>query len=140
MSCVRKLQSSYKPSEEVEVLSKDDYGPTKGSSRLMVNEQPGELNSTNKPSIKVGGQNDSLSAKVGPGDAVGGSKQRKKTSKFHQVRLGDGSMAAPLNLKVSEPDPYPEALDNNLDSSQISTGQLPVRGVWKKGGSKKLFS
>ncbi|KAG8477582.1 hypothetical protein CXB51_030664 [Gossypium anomalum] len=126
MSSVRKFQSSHKPSEEVEVLSKDDYRPAKGNSRLMVNEQPVELNSTNKPSIKVGGQNDSLSAKVGPGDAVGGSKQRKKTSNFHREQLGD----APLNLKVSKPDPDPEALDNNLDTSQISTRELPVRDVW----------
>ncbi|PPR93398.1 hypothetical protein GOBAR_AA27282 [Gossypium barbadense] len=36
MSSVRKLQSSYKPSEEVEVLSKDDYRPAKGNSRLWL--------------------------------------------------------------------------------------------------------
>ncbi|XVF22013.1 hypothetical protein REPUB_Repub12eG0138000 [Reevesia pubescens] len=139
MSSVRKLQSSYNPSEEeAEVLSKDDYRSAKGKTKVMVDEQRLELNSTNKPSIKIGGQNDSLSAKVGSGD--GGSKQRKKTSKFHRVRLGDGSMAALLDLKNSEPGPDPEPLDNKFDGSQNSTGALPARGVWKKGGSTKLFS
>ncbi|KAE8693697.1 Ubiquitin-like superfamily protein [Hibiscus syriacus] len=56
------------------------------------------------------------------------------------LRLGYGSMAALLDPKDSEPNPEPEALDNKLDSSQNSSGALPVRGVWKKGGSKKLFS
>ncbi|XP_039012133.1 uncharacterized protein LOC120141278, partial [Hibiscus syriacus] len=60
--------------------------------------------------------------------------------KLLRVRLGYGSMAALLDPKDSEPNPEPEALDNKLDSSQNSSGALPVRGVWKKGGSKKLFS
>ncbi|OMO64082.1 Zinc finger, C2H2-like protein [Corchorus capsularis] len=135
MSSVRKLQSSYKPSEEeVEVLSKDGYRSSKGKSKVMVEEQQVELNASNQPSIKIGGQNDNLSAKVGSGDGGGGSKQRKKTSKFHRVRLGDGSMAALLDLKYSEPEPDPEPLDNKSDGNQ-----LPVRGVWRKGGSQKLF-
>ncbi|GMJ09245.1 hypothetical protein like AT3G62240 [Hibiscus trionum] len=109
INSVRKLQSSYKPSEEeLEILSKDDYRPAKGNSRLTVNEQQVELNSTDKPSIKIGRQSDPSSAKVGPGDGVG--------------------------------NPEPEALNYKLDSSQSSSGALPVRGVWKKGGSKKLFS
>ncbi|XWS46496.1 hypothetical protein CRYUN_Cryun14cG0072200 [Craigia yunnanensis] len=95
MSSVCKLQSSYKPSEEeVEVLSKDGYCLAKGKSKVMVDVRQVKLNSSNQPSIKIGGKNDSLSAKVGLGDGAGGSKQRKKTSKFHQLRLGDGSMAA----------------------------------------------
>ncbi|XP_039061843.1 E3 ubiquitin-protein ligase HEL2-like isoform X2 [Hibiscus syriacus] len=138
---VSKLKSSYKPYEEgVKILSKDDYRPAKGNSRLSFNEQHVELNSTNKPSIKIGGQNDSSSAKAGPGDGVGSSKQRKKTSKFHRLRLSDGSMAALLDPKDSETDPEPEALDNKPDSSQSSSRAFNVRGVWKKGGSKKLFS
>ncbi|XWS76707.1 hypothetical protein CRYUN_Cryun01aG0200800 [Craigia yunnanensis] len=140
MSSVHKLRSSYKPSEEqAEVLSRDGYRPAKGKSKVMDNEQQVELNSSNHPSTKIGGQNDSISAKVGSEDGGGGSKPRKKTSKFHRVRLGDGSMAALLDLKNSEPDPDPEPLDNKFDGGQNSTGGLPVRGVWKKGGSQKLF-
>ncbi|EOX95399.1 RING/U-box superfamily protein, putative isoform 1 [Theobroma cacao] len=138
VSSVRKLQSSYMPSEEeVEVLSKDGYRPSKGKSKVMVDELRVELNSSNQPSVIIGGQNDSLSVKLGSGDGGGGSKQRKKTSKFHRLRLGDGSMAALLDHKSSEPDPEP--LDKKFDGSQNSTGGLPIRGVWKKGGSQKLF-
>ena len=82
----------------------------------------------------------SLSAKVGLGDGGSGNKQRKKTSKFHRLQLGDGSMAALSDLKNSEPDPDPEPLDNKLDGGKNSIRGLPVRGVWKKGGSQKLFS
>ncbi|MBA0620751.1 hypothetical protein Godav_006436 [Gossypium davidsonii] len=140
LSTVRQLQSSYKPTEEImEVLSKDGYRPSKGKAKVMVEEQLVQLNSSNQPSIRIGGQNESLPVKAGSGDGGGGSKQRKKTSKFHRVRLGDGSMASLLDLKNSEPGPEPEPLDNRFDSSQNSTGALPVRGVWKKGGSKKLF-
>lgn len=139
LSTVRQLQSSHKPTEEiVEVLSKDGYRPSKGKAKVMVEEQQVQLNSSNQPSIRLGGQNESLPVKAGSGDAGGGSKQRKKTSKFHRVRLGDGSMASLLDLKNSESDPEPEPLDNKFDGSQNSTGALPVRGVWKKG-SKKLF-
>lgn len=105
ISNVRKLQSSYKPSEEeAEVLTKDGYRGSRD---------------------KTGSKNDSSSA---------GGKQRKKTSKFHRLRLGDGSMEAILDLRNSEPEPEPEQLGN-----QNSTGALPVRGVWKAGGGQKLF-
>ncbi|KAK8497595.1 hypothetical protein V6N12_037466 [Hibiscus sabdariffa] len=129
LSSVRKLQSSYKPSEEeAEVLSKDGYRPSKGKTKVMVAEQQMPLNSSYQPSIKTGGQNESLHLKVGSGDGRGGSKQRKKTSKFHRARLGDGSMASLLDLKNSEPDSEPETLDNKGDGSQNSTGALPDVG------------
>lgn len=141
MSTVRKLNSSYKPPEEqVEVLSKDGYRrPSSSKSKVMGGIEPQvAMSSSNQSSIRIGGQDDSLSAKVGIGDGVCGSKQRKKTSKFHRLRLGDGSMAALLDQKYnSEPDPDTEALDK--DGGQKSSGGLPVRGVWKKGGSQKLF-
>ncbi|MBA0592535.1 hypothetical protein Gorai_009515 [Gossypium raimondii] len=133
LSTVRQLQSSYKPTEEItEVLSKDGYRRSKGKAKVMVEEQLVQLNSSNQPSIRIGGQNESLPVKAGSGDGGGGSKQRKKTSKFHRVRLGDGSMASLLDLKNSEPDPEPEPLDNKFDSSQNATGALPVRGCRQK--------
>ncbi|KAE8657648.1 autophagy-related protein 8i-like [Hibiscus syriacus] len=124
LSSVRKLQSSYKTSEEeVEVLSKDGYCPSKGKAKVMVEEQRVQLNSSNQPSIKIEGQNESLHVEVGSGDGGGGNKQRKKTSKFHRVRLGDGSMASLLDLKNSEPNPEP--LNDKDDGSQNSNGALP---------------
>ncbi|KAL7200334.1 hypothetical protein ACSBR1_032291 [Camellia fascicularis] len=118
---VRKLQSSYKPSEEevVEVLSKDGYRAAKGK-------------------LKVEGENDYGSVGVGSnqnlGDAGGKSKQRKKTSKFHRVRLGDGSVAALLDLKYSDPDP--DVTEAASDASKNPSEGLPVRGVWQKGGGQ----
>lgn len=134
LSTVRELQSSFKPSEEdKEVLSKDGYRGATGKSKLMVDEQ-------------LRGQNDLTSAGGGSSqtsvDRGGGGKQRKKTSKFHRVRLGDGSMAALLDLKNSDSGPDPEPLDNRLDGNQNPAEGLPVpvRGVWKRGGGHKLFS
>ncbi|KAK9207064.1 hypothetical protein WN943_017348 [Citrus x changshan-huyou] len=134
LSTVRELQSSFKPSEEdEEVLSKDGYRGAKGKSKPMVDEQ-------------LRGQNDLTSAGGGSSqtsvDRGGGGKQRKKTSKFHRVRLGDGSMAALLDLKNSDTGPDPEPLDSRLDGNQNPAEGLPVpvRGVWKRGGGHKLFS
>ncbi|KAJ0112630.1 hypothetical protein Patl1_00810 [Pistacia atlantica] len=130
ISSVRELQSSYKPSEEeVEVLSKDGYRATKGKSKVDVNERD-----QNDLSSAGGGLNQILV------DGGGGNKQRKKTSKFHRVRLGDGSMATLLDLKNSDPNPDSDPLDNRLDGNQNLAEGLPVRGVWRKGGGQKLFS
>ncbi|MBA0560151.1 hypothetical protein Golob_017067 [Gossypium lobatum] len=78
----------------------------------------------------------SRSSQVRPATNVAAETSLGNSNGFPQLSsassAGRWSMAATLNLKVSEPDPDPEALDSNLDSSQISTGQLPVRGVWKK--------
>ncbi|XP_021895940.1 uncharacterized protein LOC110813206 [Carica papaya] len=131
---VRKLQTTYKSSEEeVEVLSKDGYRSSKGKSKATVDEQPREQNLVSQPGAEPGGQNGvSSAAGGGLGEGGGGSKQRKKTSKFQRVRLGDGSMAALLDLKNSDPQ------ENRLNGNQNHNG-LPVRGVWRKGGGQKLF-
>ncbi|KAJ8899018.1 hypothetical protein K2173_008841 [Erythroxylum novogranatense] len=114
LSTVRTLQIHHKPQEvEVEVLSKDGYRGTKGKSSAIVDGQPGW---------------------------GGGSKQKKKTSKFHRVRLGDGSVEAFFNNIDPDPSPGPsdDGLDNNNNNNN-GNGELPVRGVWRKGGNK-LFS
>ncbi|CAH2063110.1 unnamed protein product [Thlaspi arvense] len=107
MDTVRRLQSSQNShEEEEEMISKDKnaYRSDKGKS-------------------KVAGVDSS---------STGGKQQRKKTSKFHRVRLGDGSMAALLDLNKSYDEPEPESKDDN-------SGGVPVRGVWRKGGAR-LFS
>lgn len=115
MDTVRRLQSSQNPQEEEEeeeeALSRDknQYRSDKGKS-------------------KVAGTDSS---------STGSKQQRKKTSKFHRVRLGDGSMAALLNNSNHEPEL--ESKDDNSISNQNQTSGLPVRGVWRKGGAK-LFS
>ncbi|KAE8671244.1 hypothetical protein F3Y22_tig00111983pilonHSYRG00058 [Hibiscus syriacus] len=104
-------------------------------SSVMVEEQRVQLNSSNQPSTKIGGQNESLPVKVGSGDGGGGSKQRRKTSKFHLGRLGDDSMASLLDLKISESDPEP--LENKVDISKNSTRAVPVRGMAHKYTGKE---
>ncbi|KAL1216223.1 hypothetical protein V5N11_018674 [Cardamine amara subsp. amara] len=115
MDTVRRLQSSQKlqEEEEEEVISKDKntYRSDKGKSQ-------------------VAGLDSS---------SAGSKQQRKKTSKFHRVRLGDGSMAALLDLNNSNRGPEPESEDGISNSNHNQTGGLPVRGVWRKGGAK-LFS
>eukprot|EP00257_Ricinus_communis_P014610 XP_015572321.1 uncharacterized protein LOC8265902 [Ricinus communis] len=136
LSTVRTLQTNYKsPEEEVEVLSKDGYRGTKGKAHVMVDERQVELRSQNDATSAGNGSNQNGR------DAGSGNRQRKKTSKFHRVRLGDGSMAALFDLKNSEPDPDPDPnpVDDPSDVNNNPSGGLPVRGVWRKGGGHKLF-
>ncbi|KAK9912651.1 hypothetical protein M0R45_036503 [Rubus argutus] len=143
ISSVRELQSNYRPLEEaVEVLSKDGYRATKGQSKLMINDRQEEFYTPNQPLMQPRGQKDSVPAVSGSnsslGDGGGGSKQRKKTSKFHRVRLGEGSAAALLDLRNS--DPQPDNGRERLDGSSDSAGGLPVHGVWRHKAANKLFS
>ncbi|CAK9145266.1 unnamed protein product [Ilex paraguariensis] len=145
ISTVRKLQSSYQPSDEEEVLSKDGYRAAKGKSKMVVDEPQVEFSSPSQ-TLKLKGQSNSLSVGVVSnqilGDGGGKSKQRKKTSKFHRVRLGDGSVAALLDLKNSDPaDPNPDLEEEvAVDGSKNSTEGLPVHGVWRNGGGQRLLA
>ncbi|XP_050386881.1 uncharacterized protein LOC126803161 isoform X2 [Argentina anserina] len=143
INSVRELQSNNRPSEEaVEVLSKDGYRAAKGKSALMVNEGQKELDPHSQAPIEPRSQKDSVPDLSGTsahlGDGGGGSKQRKKTSKFHRVRLGDGSSAALLDLRNS--DPQPDIGGERIDGSSNSTEGLPVHGVWRHKATNKLFS
>lgn len=131
---VKDLQSSYKPSEdEVEVLFKDGYRASKGKSLGTTLEK--ELNS-HSAALKPKAQNES-SAGGGSSQIVGDghsrNKQKKKTSKFLRVRLGDGSAEALENLSNPNPDPDP-------DLKEMESDGLPVRGVWRNGGGQKLLA
>ncbi|XP_050238796.1 E3 ubiquitin-protein ligase HEL2 [Mercurialis annua] len=136
ISAVRTLQPNYKSSnEDVEVLSKDGYRGTKGKVHVTAGERQVELRSQNDSTSDGSGSNQNVR------DGGGVNKQRKKTSKFQRVRLGDGSMAALLDLKNSGPDPDPDpssAVDRSGGNNNPGEG-LPVRGVWRKGGGHKLF-
>ncbi|CAI0469817.1 unnamed protein product [Linum tenue] len=122
MNTVRTLQSQQqKPVAEelVEVLSKDGYRNSKGKSSSTVD------------NWESGGQQRSTSS----GD---GNMKKKKTSKFHRARLGDGSMEVILGKKNSDHDLGPGLVGEA--SSDDAAGGVPVRGVWRKGGSKNLFT
>ncbi|KAL2556466.1 RING/U-box superfamily protein [Forsythia ovata] len=141
VSTVKDLQLSYKPSEEdVEVLSKEGYRAPIGKSKAVVDNSRAELSGSSE-SIKLKSQNDSLSASGASNQNSGNGKQRKKTSKFHRIRLGDGSVEAYLDLKNTDPDsdsdPNQKAASDEQDNA---TESLPARGVWRNGGGQRLLA
>lgn len=116
---VRKLQANNKPSDEGEVLSKDGYRSSKGKGPLVeANSEPPD--NGGRAELKADG---SSSDHQNGGSNSG--KQRKKTSKFERVRLGDGLDA---NSEHAE-----EAADRK------PTEGLPVRGVWRNNGGMRLM-
>ncbi|XP_031497204.1 E3 ubiquitin-protein ligase HEL2 [Nymphaea colorata] len=68
---------------------------------------------------------------------TGTSKGKRKTSKFHRVRLGDGSSAALLDLRQPEHSPRHQA---ETVSDKGGGKNLPVRGVWRNGGGQRLMA
>lgn len=140
LSTVRKLQSSQKPQEEeVEILSRDGYRAANDKQKLPVGEAYINSDSVNMNLADSTGNRESLAnntkSNQNSGDG-GSSKQRRKTSKFHRVRLGGGSAAALLERGRSNSSP--ESTEN--ESTGIPSGGLPVRGVWRNGGGQRLFT
>ncbi|MQL85497.1 hypothetical protein Taro_018004, partial [Colocasia esculenta] len=128
---VRKLQSSYNPQEGGEVLSKDGYRTSKDKLVSGVNEEQSNPN----PAL-IKSDTSATTSDLNSGTADG--KQRpKKTSKFHRVRLGDGSVASIIDLNRTNVSPE---RSEPMDAGNGSTEGLPVRGVWRNGGGQKLFS
>ncbi|RWR94406.1 zinc finger protein 598-like protein [Cinnamomum micranthum f. kanehirae] len=128
---VRKLQANYKPSEELEVLSKDGYRAGKGKSKMSLVADESQPSSVNRQSADSSGTDESLS--IGNG---GNSKQQRKTSKFLRVRLGDGSASALLDLRHM--DTNPERTEG--PTADVPSDGLPVRGVWRNGGGQRLVA
>ncbi|KAL6500215.1 hypothetical protein OROHE_025581 [Orobanche hederae] len=140
INTVKELQSSYRQaSEEVEVLSKDGYRGSMSRSKAVVDDSV----SVRGDSTISRGQIESLPAAGGGSNqnscnGDGKNKQRKRTSKFHRVRLGEGSVEALLDLKNSNLDPDSDPYVKEGSTDGPSEG-LPVRGVWKYGGGQKLL-
>lgn len=138
LSTVRELQSSQRPSqEEVEILSKDGYRSMKGKSKVLVADERSSSSLTDQTTTESMGQNDSMSASSSSKKTIGGNKPRKKTSKFHRVRLGEDSPAAVLGLTDSD-----STIDQPQEEPDMSRGpkKLPVGGVWRDGGGRKLVA
>ncbi|CAL0308514.1 unnamed protein product [Lupinus luteus] len=139
LSTVHQLQSSYKPSEEnSEVLSKGDYRTNKGKLKI---EQQIHTNSGIQPIKKPSGESETSAGSLSSQNREnvgGGSKQRKKASKFLKVRLGDGSVSALLDRENSHAE-SDFGIPNGLDGDKNDSGGLPARGVWRKGGAQRLF-
>ncbi|KAG8389615.1 hypothetical protein BUALT_Bualt02G0247500 [Buddleja alternifolia] len=144
ISTVKELQSNYRASEdEVEVLSRDGYRTTKDKSKVVVDDSE---SSRSGQFTKQKSQIESLSAGGGAnqstGNGDGKNKQRKKTSKFHRVRLGDSSMESLLDLKNTDPDPDPQSdlKETAANGPNNPIESLPARGVWRNGGGQKLLA
>lgn len=140
INTVRKLQANYKPSEEVEILSKDGYRADMGKSKIPLVAEQAELSSANRLLANSSGNDKSLSNDGGFNQNSGGggnNKQRRKTSKFHRVRLGDGSTAALLDLRGVDTSPEPK---EETEAKNNPTDGLPVHGVWRNGGGQRLVA
>ncbi|XP_028771003.1 E3 ubiquitin-protein ligase hel2 [Neltuma alba] len=143
ISTVRQLQLNHKPSEEnAEVLSKGDYRSARGKSKILADEQLIGTNSRSVANPKHAEQSEASLGKIPnqrKDEGAGGSRQRKKASKFIRMRLGDGSVEALLDLRSSNAGSDPGSTEA-LDGNKSDPGGLPVRGVWRNGGGHKLFS
>jgi E3 ubiquitin-protein ligase ZNF598 len=123
LETVRKLQAdqqSAQEEEKIEVLSKDGYrASTKG--KVVNSQHPGGSSNTSNA-----------------WDDGNGTKQRaKKTSKFHRMRLGDGSAAALFDMGRGGADTNPDR-ETSTNNAGVPEGGVPVRGVWKNEGGQRL--
>uniref|UniRef100_A0A803LEX8 RING-type E3 ubiquitin transferase n=1 Tax=Chenopodium quinoa TaxID=63459 RepID=A0A803LEX8_CHEQI len=121
ISTVKSLQTQFKPSEgEAEVLEKDGYRPSRGKSTIAVTGKPVVM----RGNILPGAQGARSTA--GHTSVDGGSKQKKKSSKFHRIRLGDDYSTA--------------AIDVNNSSTDPSTEGSSAHSVWRNGAGQRLFT
>ncbi|KAL9239783.1 hypothetical protein vseg_014072 [Gypsophila vaccaria] len=131
ISTVRSLQSQFRPSEEVEVLEKDGYRASRGKSIMAVGG-----NGLPPPSESAGYKNGQSS--------VEGSKaknQKKKTSKFHRLRLGDNSPAATLDFRNSTSNTTPAEMGGASASGWLNPSEgVSSRSVWSGKGGQRLFT
>ncbi|KAK1319591.1 hypothetical protein QJS10_CPB04g01071 [Acorus calamus] len=136
INTVRKLQAlNMKPQEgeEVEVLSKDGYRPAKDKDKsLLVEEKGVDSRSSNNQLTNPSSQNGSVSTTISDRQ---NKQQKRKTSKFNRVRLGDGSVAA-----LFDHDRFNVSQEDEPDNSSNAPGGVPVRGVWRSGAAQKLFT
>ncbi|MFS7976327.1 putative transcription factor interactor and regulator C2H2 family [Helianthus anomalus] len=127
LTSVRELQLNYRPpDDEGETLSKDGYrAVNKGKSKVEVDDR-----------TSPGGQ---LVIKSPTSEGCNGG-QRKKTSKFLRVRLGNGSQASlDLNNSNGGSDAPLTKGESAGKAEQETTDGIPVRGVWRNGGGHRLI-
>ncbi|XP_021768642.1 E3 ubiquitin-protein ligase ZNF598-like [Chenopodium quinoa] len=121
ISTVKTLQTQFKPSEgEAEVLEKDGYRPSRGKSTVTVTGMPVVMRGNIQPPAQ------GARSTAGHTSVDGGSKQKKKSSKFHRIRLGDDYSTA--------------AIDVNNSSTDPSTEGSSAHSVWCNGAGQRLFA
>uniref|UniRef100_A0A2N9EWQ1 RING-type domain-containing protein n=1 Tax=Fagus sylvatica TaxID=28930 RepID=A0A2N9EWQ1_FAGSY len=141
ISSVKSLQSNYKPSEDVEVLSKDGYRSGKGKLKISVDDEQTNLISTNQsrmePKLQNGSHLAGDSSKKNLETGVGGNKPKKKVPKFLRNRLGNDATAL---LDLGDSDPGPGQTEEKPGGDKEPPGGLPVCGVWQNGGGQRLVA
>lgn len=139
ISSARVLHSGHRPPEEdIEILEKDGYRSMKGRSKVSVADEMTNSGSSIKFPVENTLPNDSTSRSSSSKKTGDGNKPRKKTSKFHRVRLGEDSPAALLGLTHSES--TPDLSQQKPSQSNEPSRKLAAGGVWKNGGGKKLVA
>ncbi|KAL8116955.1 hypothetical protein AgCh_023217 [Apium graveolens] len=135
----RVLHSGHRPPEEdIEILETDGYRFMKGKSKLSVADEPPHSGSSIKFPVENTLPDDSTSICSSSKKTGDGNKPRKKTSKFHRVRLGEDSPAALLGLTHSES--TPDLSRQKPSQSNDTSRKLAAGGVWQNGGGKKLVA
>ncbi|XP_061367243.1 uncharacterized protein LOC133310342 [Gastrolobium bilobum] len=139
------LQLKCKPSDrEVNVLSEHDYCCDKGKSKVSVDEDEIGNSSSARPSrMEKRNKNVSQSAGAGGGSkqnlgtGAGGNKQQQKMPKFLRKRLGNDDAAV---TDLDDYDPVSSNVQERSNGNKEPPRQLPVRGVWRNGGGKRLVA
>ncbi|KAJ6762507.1 ZINC FINGER PROTEIN 598 [Salix purpurea] len=116
-------------SHGVEILPKDGNCGGKGKSKILVGKQA-NVNLSREIKSEHTAQEAGVSLKKNVGAGGGGNKPRKKTRKFLKNRLGDTSAASLPDASNSGAD-----IDEKEENAAVV---LPVHGVWKNGGGRKL--
>ncbi|XP_050223092.1 uncharacterized protein LOC126673142 isoform X2 [Mercurialis annua] len=127
-------QVKHKPCLDKDGVSKDHSA--KGKSKIVVDQQA-NLRISTEPRSSNNAQSANGSAMKNVGLGGGGNKPRKKTPKFLKNRLGETSADAlpDNNLDVG--------LDDNKEKTyrkKHPPETLPVNGVWRNGGGRKLVA
>lgn len=128
-------ENIFSDSLRVEILPKDGNCGGKGKSKILVDKQA-NLDLSREPKSEHAAQAAGVSLKKNVGAGGGGNKPRKKTTKFMKNRLGGTSTASLPDASNSDAgiDEKEEKADVNKDIAVV----LPVHGVWKNGGGRKL--
>lgn len=128
-------ENIFSDSLRVEILPKDGNCGGKGKSKILVDKQA-NLDLSREPKSEHAAQAAGVSLKKNVGAGGGGNKPRKKTMKFLKNRLGGTSTASLPDASNSDAgiDEKEEKADVNKDIAVV----LPVHGVWKNGGGRKL--
>ncbi|XP_021281639.1 E3 ubiquitin-protein ligase HEL2-like [Herrania umbratica] len=127
--------------EEAEVLRNDGRHAAKGKFKVFADEEANshfpsysqtQLGSNNGSQPAGGSSNKNLPS------GGGGNKPGKKASKFLRNRLGDASAAQ--RPDVGDSDPGPDQIEEKADENREPPEGLPVCGVWRNGGGRRLMA